>query len=95
MPYISPTKRPHIDRVVDLLSGWIDSPGELNYAITKLLLARKPESYVEFNALVGVLECCKLEFYRRALSVYEDGKAVINGDVYPPVPVGGRNDKDK
>jgi len=83
MPYIKAAKRAHIDRVVDLLSGWIDNEGELNYAITKLLLARKPENYAAFNNLIGVLECCKLEFYRRAVAEYEDKKAAINGDVYP------------
>ena len=56
--------------------------GDLNYMITKILLMAKPKSYAEYNALVGVLECCKLEFYRRAVAAYEDEKIQENGDVY-------------
>jgi hypothetical protein len=32
--------------------------------------------------VVGVLECCKLELYRRLVSKYEDIKILLNGDVY-------------
>jgi hypothetical protein len=56
--------------------------GVLNYTITELLLYTHPQSYKEFNALVGMLECCKLEFYRRAVAAYEDEKIKDNGDVY-------------
>jgi hypothetical protein len=42
----------------------------------------KPKTYTEYNALVGVLECVKQEFYRRAVSSYEDKKKEGNGDVY-------------
>lgn len=56
--------------------------GELNYIITKLLLATDPYNYNDYNTLIGVLECCKLEFYRRAVAVYEDTKIKKNGDVY-------------
>ena len=30
---------------------------------------------------MGVLECCKLEFYRRVAAPYEDIKIEENGDV--------------
>lgn len=59
-----------------------DLVGALNYAITELLLYTNPSSYNDFNALVGMLECCKLEFYRRACAEYEDEKCRMNGDVY-------------
>ena len=36
----------------------------------------------------GVVECVKLEFYRRAVAAYEDEKCKENGDVYDIV---GRN----
>jgi hypothetical protein len=58
------------------------SMGQLNYFLTKSLLSRDPQTYAEYNALIGVLECCKLEFYRRAVAVYEDQKIQENGDVY-------------
>ncbi len=36
-----------------------------------------------FNAVVGALECAKLELYRRMVAPYENGKIAENGDVYP------------
>jgi len=56
--------------------------GTLNYVITRIILVTGPQSYSDYNALVGVLECCKLEFYRRAVVAYEDEKIKENGDVY-------------
>ena len=38
--------------------------------------------YQTLNAIVGSLECCKLEVYRRLASPYEDEKITKNGDVY-------------
>ncbi|MBU2542645.1 hypothetical protein KJ785_03735, partial [Patescibacteria group bacterium] len=57
--------------------------GELNYSITKLLLALKGAGkYKDYNELVGALESAKLEFYRREIAPYEDIKVEENGDVY-------------
>lgn len=56
--------------------------GHLNYIITKLLVELKPQNYKEFNAIIGVLESAKLEFYRRKVTPYEDKKIEENGDVY-------------
>ena len=47
-----------------------------------MLLQQNPKSYADYNALIGVLESCKLEFYRRAVAAYEDEKSTVNGDVY-------------
>lgn len=64
-----------------------ETPGELNYLIT-ILLGRYLHSYGEnpkyadYNEVIGVLECVKLELYRRAISKYEDEKRAANGDVY-------------
>jgi len=58
--------------------------GELNYALTKLLLNYlevKGNSYQSFNDCIGALEGCKLEFYRRTVVPYEDIKIIQNGDV--------------
>ncbi len=83
MPYIS-DEDGNREKVLDRAADFPESldAGELNYAITKLLLARKPKRYEDFNRLIGVLECCKLELYRRAVGPYEDIKCKENGDVY-------------
>ena len=60
--------------------------GELNYAITKLcneFFKITEEDYAARNGIIGVLECAKLEFYRRAVVSYEDRKIKMHGDVYP------------
>ena len=84
MPYIKEDQREAWDQIVEGMNldpGYV-SVGDLNYLITKILLSYGPEKYADFNALVGMLECCKLEFYRRAVAVYEDEKIKENGDVY-------------
>jgi hypothetical protein len=86
MPYIKPENRPRLDEflseISDVVSNSEVTVGDLNYFITKLLLLTEPQSYADYNALVGMLECCKLEFYRRAIAAYEDVKIKENGDVY-------------
>lgn len=60
--------------------------GQLNYQVTSLVLAYLKEngtSYGTINAAIGVLECAKLELYRRIAAPYEDKKIAENGDVYP------------
>lgn len=82
MPYITKEQREELD---DWLEGYdlFDlPPGKLNYVITKLLLKTQPKSYADYNALVGVLECIKLELYRRVVAPYEDRKKDENGEVY-------------
>ena len=85
MPYITPEARTR------LLSG--EAPrnaGELNYAITRLvdryLTALATEAgrlrYAHLNEAIGVLECAKLELYRRIAAPYADEKREENGDVY-------------
>jgi len=85
MPYITKTAR-------QVLDAGQDAPmdaGELNYAVTKLCLSYLDEgamSYRRLNEIIGVLECAKLEVYRRMVAPYEDEKMAESGDVYP---VGG------
>lgn len=85
MPYIDQDAR------VRLADG--DAPanaGELNYAVTRLVdayLARSAEAegrtrYAHLNEAIGVLECAKLELYRRVTAPYEDEKIAESGDVY-------------
>jgi len=82
MPYISEEAREYVGDVS--VGGTARDVGELNYKVTQLVLDYLPTSprYADYNSVVGVLESAKLEFYRRAVSVYEDGKIKENGDVY-------------
>ena len=83
MPYITQQERESLqDFEIHLDSA--RNPGELNYLITTLInqyLGDNPK-YRTFNDVLGVLECAKLELYRRRVAPYEDGKIQENGDVY-------------
>ena len=80
MPYIKQEARELLD------DGELpDNEGELNYTISTLhddYLSAYGLNYANVNALVGVLECAKLELYRRIAAPYEDIKIQENGDVY-------------
>ncbi len=80
---------PYIDKAArERLAGGspAESPGELNYQITRLLddyIQRQGGvRYAHLNEVVGVLECVKLELYRRLAAPYEDRKRDESGDVY-------------
>ena len=81
MPYI-----PKKDRERLLAKEISRTPGELNFQITdlvnKFLYEANAENYAGFNAVVGTLECVKLELYRRRIAEYENAKIKQNGDVY-------------
>lgn len=78
MPYISPKDRVRVD------AEGPEEAGELSYAITRLCLDYLGPfpRYVDFNEVIGVLECTKLELYRRAVAPYETTKAANNGDLF-------------
>lgn len=86
MPYIKPDYRKKFEDSLDSLRySPFTSPGELNYFITEICLGylgNKGKSYQTFNDIMGALEGCKMEFYRRKVAGYEDGKIIQNGDVY-------------
>ncbi|MCJ7828554.1 MAG: hypothetical protein MUP81_02305 [Dehalococcoidia bacterium] len=86
MPYIKQERRKELDDALEELAEKIEGVGELNFAVTTLLLRYYDydcgESYATFNSIMGVLECAKQEFYRRVLVPYEDKKCKENGDVY-------------
>ena len=83
MPYISQQDREEINQGREP-----ESAGELNYKITTLIQSYldrtcvKGVSYGKINEVIGALECCKLELYRRLAAPYEDKKMQENGDVY-------------
>jgi hypothetical protein len=84
MPYIKPNLRTRFDDLFANKSLPADA-GELNYVITKLCdryLLVKGLNYGNLNEVVGVLECAKLEFFRRVAANYENSKIEANGDVY-------------
>lgn len=81
MPYIKQEDRVRLKA----LPVSIMTAGELNYTFTKSILdyiAMNGTSYQIFNDIIGALEGAKLEFYRRVVADYEDGKITQNGDVY-------------
>lgn len=82
MPYISQEQREELDQWLDEIVLFDLVPGELNYVLTKLLLKTNPQSYHDYNTLVGVLECMKQELYRRVIAPYEDKKKEEHGEVY-------------
>ncbi len=80
MPYIHPADRAPITK------GYPQTPGELNYAITCLVLryledSGTPASYTKFNEAMGALHCASAEIYRRLGSVLEDAAIERNGDL--------------
>ena len=87
LPYIKSENRRKYEKtlreLVDILK--ILPPeevdGELNYVVTKILKEVYPLRYFHINKAVGVLECIKLEFYRRVAAPYEDLKIKESGDV--------------
>lgn len=85
MPYISKEDRKELNSLTELIEKTqIKTPGELNYLVTILcqnFLKQNGENYSNHNSIVGVLDCAKLEWYRRRISEYEDKKILENGDV--------------
>lgn len=79
MPYIKNHKRAEID------AGFTpQNAGELNYALTRLVHKywdNNGANYQAFNDILGALEGCKFELYRRKVAPYEDTKIEENGDV--------------
>jgi len=97
MPYIKEIDRQELepelvalcDKINDMVFG--DAPGGarpndtldgiLNYCIFKMCKILYPEGYFWYNRMIGMMECCKQELYRRVVVPYEEKKIVENGDV--------------
>ena len=61
-------------------------PGLANYSITALMLTLigdQEPSYATYNAVIGILESAKQEFYRTHVAPYEQQKCYENGPVLP------------
>jgi len=88
MPYIIKEKRERFEPVVSNLVAYLQEDienvaGNLNYVITVVLkrLIATNKRYKTMNDLIGALECCKMELYRRVIGPYEDTAIERNGDV--------------
>jgi len=86
MPYIEKKDRKKFTAALKTLPP-ILTAGELNYVITTLCNVYAHESnhkfcYQTLNDIVGALESCKLEYYRRVVAPYEGVKIKENGDVF-------------
>lgn len=88
MPYIRELERVQFNSALVMMRdalGFNPTPGQLNYVLTSLChhyAGAYGHKYETFNDVIGVLECAKQEFYRRAVVPYEDQKIKQNGDVY-------------
>jgi hypothetical protein len=90
MPYIKKEERIQYEKEIENLVNMVkilpdkDKEGHLNYFITKVLnelYDNTSSSYCDYNKAIGLLECIKLEFYRRSVVAYENRKMSLNGDV--------------
>lgn len=80
MPYITQEDRRYVYDEQEQMPV-----GSLNYLITTTIdfwLKDNGVNYANINSVIGVLECAKLEAYRRVAAGYEDKKCAKNGDVY-------------
>ena len=85
MPYIKQEDRKRFEqwKITDIVH-LVDCAGDLNYLLTSFIheyIKIEGESYATYNEVIGVLECAKMELYRRKISIYEDEKIKENGDV--------------
>lgn len=80
MPYIPKSERKKTEQ-----SQYVNA-GSFNYALTQMIndyIEQHQLNYQTCNDIVGAMECCKLELYRRLVAPYEDKKILQNGDVDP------------
>jgi hypothetical protein len=88
MPYIKQELREIFNPLIkDLLYELYQQPedkrdGIINYIFTLLLNNTFNEvDYQKLERLIGILECCKLELYRKKIVPYEEIKEKENGSV--------------
>jgi hypothetical protein len=91
MPYIDYEQRRKYEILLQslteqLLSTKSGFAGDTNFVISSLferLWRNAPcQDYKTLNTFMGILECAKLEFYRRVVANYEDTKINQNGDIF-------------
>lgn len=86
MPYLHEQNREYFNKLLDALNhSAIANGGELNFLFTSIINqfhATNPKRYETMNTVIGALEACKQEYYRRLCAPYEDVKIEQNGDAY-------------
>lgn len=85
MPYIKKEDRSKFQVEANRIGRLSSCGGDLNYSISTIIdayIQQKGLRYSVIQEVVGALECCKLEIYRRIAAGYEDQKIVENGDVF-------------
>lgn len=84
MPYIVEEAREMLDNNIDKLAEALNTKGEFNYAITRLIhnyINKHGKKYDTLNDAIGILQCAQLELYRHVIGTYEDDKIRDNGDI--------------
>lgn len=84
MPYLEKS----VKEALDNRTARPACAGHLNYMFTKISTGYIDDcdlSYQTINDIIGALEGCKLEMYRRVAAPYENTKIKSNGDVYEGV----------
>ena len=85
MPYIKQEDRKKYDYAIAQIATELNGEGELNYIISKIchfFLAKQGiTKYNDYNTVIGVLECAKLELQRQLVAPYEDKKIAENGHI--------------
>ena len=84
MPYVTQEERAHVEDHARRLGNSLTGAGQLNFAITKIVLAYLGETprYADFALVHGVLGDVWDELHRRLVVPYERRKCHDNGDVY-------------
>ena len=91
MPYIPQDRRADVlAEMREHGTHWTPrNAGDLNFAVTCFIdnfIFENGCRYANLNEMIGALECCKLELYRRLAAPYEDQVLEANGDAYVVVP---------
>lgn len=84
MPYIKPEDRQKFNDSAKDIADKATCAGDLNFALTVIIhsyIQKKGLNYANCNEVIGMIEACKTEFYRKVVAPYEDLKVDQNGDV--------------
>ncbi len=85
MPYIPDKEKHEMSDCIERLQAFIDTKGDLNYAICelvgRLILDSDKISYSQMSEWIDGVHDAEAELRRRVLDPYEDIKIFENGDV--------------
>ncbi len=84
MPYIKDKDKDEMADAINDLGMFIESKGDLNYAICELVgkfILSGKVSYTEMSEKIDAVHDAEAELRRRLLDPYEDLKIIQNGDV--------------